>query len=98
VIVAFSAVIIVASVVIGGYGLCEIARAVLRHFDKEKSEPSELDALVRQERINQAVPLVTMIAMNLPVDVGSITLTLHYSANEKLTMECGRPQRMEVEP
>lgn len=61
------------------------------------AEPNELDTLVRQERINQAIPLVTMIATHLPVDVGSITITLHYSATESLTMECGRPQRMAVE-
>lgn len=84
-----------------GFVALFVAEVIYRHFRPKKTEPAppnELDALVRQERINQAVPLVTLVAMNLPVDVVSVTLITHYADGCDLALDCGRPERIEAEP
>lgn len=55
-----------------------------------------LEELMQQERIKQAVPLVTLVAMNLPVDVVSVTLITHYADGCSLALDCGKPERIEA--
>lgn len=74
---------------------------LLQRFRPRKSkpaEPSELDALVQQERWKQATPVAIAAAMQWPVDVKALTLIFHYEDGHQLHMECGKPERMEVEP
>lgn len=67
-------------------------------YEAKKNKPLDpLEELMRQERIKQAVPLVTLVAMNLPVDVVSVTLITHYADGCNLALDCGRPERIEAE-
>lgn len=66
-------------------------------YEAKKNAPQDpLEELMRQERIKQAVPLVTLIAMNLPVDVVSVTLITHYADGCNLALDCGKPERIEA--
>lgn len=77
-------------------------RRALKLLAKAKAEREQfnkpldpLEELMRQERIKQAVPLVTLVAMNLPVDVVGVTLITQYSDGYDLVLECGRPVKIE---
>lgn len=49
-------------------------------YEAKKNAPQDpLEELMQQERIKQAVPLVTLVAMNLPVDVIGVTLITKYA-------------------
>lgn len=81
--------------------LTPFLKGVIDHKEptEEPVESSdELDDLVQQERHKQAVPLMAWTAVNAPVDVKTLTLILQYEDDKRLVMECGRPERMEVEP
>lgn len=82
-------------------GIAIVGLESLWHRFRKKpkpAEPNELDALVEQERFKQATPLAIAAAMHMPLDVKALTLVLHYEDGHKLHMECGKPERMEVEP
>jgi len=97
----------IVGLVLGIVGACtnKILDALLKYYQKKlgaakaaKAEPNELDELVRQERITQAVRMMPIVALNLPLDVKLITVIFHYEDGQRLSMDCGRRQRMEVEP
>lgn len=66
-------------------------------YEAKKNAPLDpLEELMRQERIKQAVPLVTMVAVNLPVDVVSVTLITHYADGCSLALDCAKPELIEA--
>jgi hypothetical protein len=78
-------------------GECSVI--VYRRFRQGKygtGDSSELDALVRTERVTQAMPLVTLAVLNLPIDVKTLTITLHYNDGHHLVLDCGRPEHIEA--
>lgn len=80
----------------GAYIIEAIVKAVHRRFRKH-AEPNELSALVMQERVNQAAPILNAIARHIPIDVNHVTITLRYNDKCTCVMECP-VDRMEVEP
>lgn len=84
-----------------GTRLTPFLKDVIDHKEptEEPTESSgELDDLVQQERSKQGVPLLAWVAVNAPVDVKTLTLILQYEDDKRIVMECGKPERIEVEP
>jgi hypothetical protein len=66
-----------------------------------KSTPkplNELDSLIKQERFNQAMPMVVACADNLPVDASKVALIVYYHDGSSMEIHCARPVKMGVEP
>ena len=71
-------------------------QVVYRRIWPEKTKPakpSELDALIVQERFKQATPIAIAAAVQWPLGVKSLTLIFHYEDGHQLQMECGKLER-----
>ena len=79
-----------------------LLRALYRHarralLEREPQEQVELDKLIKQERLTQALPVIEAIAPYMPLDCVRVHVVLHYTDAASLTLDCEvHRQRVEL--